>query len=292
MSDFTWVVAENGYAWAEDYRSDRRGRDGRPVSGGRFLVPRDLLDDVEGADGAGFVADDREVAFRRYHPLDESSGLFREFARLPPTEPKIREFADRYGTLGANAGDTRPLESGADDSESEREGHEQIHRGLDVAQSFDRWSAAVAAMKRAVELLDNLPADRKGPVARELQELVQGRLTVTGVIPRFRLDPLPFRQPPLHLAPVNLLGAMWLQLARAVSGNKAFRECGRCGKPFELSPDRTRKSRKYCSERCRSRAYRVRIDAAQEMRRAGKTLGQIAAELGSDIPTVKGWVGE
>jgi len=85
---------------------------------------------------------------------------------------------------------------------------------------------------------------------------------------------------------------MWLQLARVVSGNKEFRQCAQCDRSFEVSPDVTRKSRIYCSERCRSQAYRSRKATAHEMRAAGKSVQQIADKLKSDVETVRGWMEE
>ncbi len=66
----------------------------------------------------------------------------------------------------------------------------------------------------------------------------------------------------LYVVPHNLLGALWLQLARAIEGDKMYRQCGACMKWFELSPDTARTNRKFCSNACRSRDYRERTAAS------------------------------
>jgi len=92
------------------------------------------------------------------------------------------------------------------------------------------------------------------------------------------------------VVPESLLGALWLQFALAVAGNKKYRACGACGQWFEVSPDVARTSRSYCKEACRARAYRARKDRAQAMAAEGKSIKQIAEELGSDEKTVTGWL--
>lgn len=290
MSEFVWRVAENGYAWAEDYREGRRGRSGGLISAGRLLVPRDLVHDVPDGEGAGFDGQNaRGVRHREYHPF-KTTGLFRDFANTEPTEAGIRCFADRYGRLGADGAVMMPPVRGKPLTENEFDGEEMVHSHYDIAQRVEIWREAIAGMKRAVALAERLPESRRGPVAKELQDLIQARLEVTGAVARFRLDPPPQWHPPLHVSPVNLHGAMWLQLARAVSENAAFRRCDQCGRWFEVSPKITRKSRKYCSEPCRTQAYRARIATAKQMRADGKSLAQIAEELGSDKETVRRWV--
>src|SRR5262245_21200426 len=69
-------------------------------------------------------------------------------------------------------------------------------------------------------------------------------------------------RPAMPLVPVTLAGAVWLQLAQAVVEQKAFRACLSCRRWFELVPELNRTSRHYCSEACRSRAYRARKDKA------------------------------
>jgi hypothetical protein len=64
--------------------------------------------------------------------------------------------------------------------------------------------------------------------------------------------------PVLVLSPKNLLGALWLQFAQAISGNKIFRECDECSTWFEVSKSAFRVNRMYCSGACKAKAYRRR----------------------------------
>lgn len=68
----------------------------------------------------------------------------------------------------------------------------------------------------------------------------------------------------LHVIPNNLLGALWLQFARSIDGDKEYRRCEACGTWFEVSLDANRKSAKYCRSACRSKAYRDRKAQAAE----------------------------
>lgn len=96
----------------------------------------------------------------------------------------------------------------------------------------------------------------------------------------------------LRIVPQNLIGALWLQFARAISGQKAYRRCEECGAWFEVSREVTRSDRLYCSNACRTRAYRKRKELAQQMYKTGKRIEEIAQALGSEESTVAGWVKE
>jgi hypothetical protein len=58
--------------------------------------------------------------------------------------------------------------------------------------------------------------------------------------------------------PQTLLAAIWFQCARVLTDRPKFKQCEHCGKWFELSPDAHRRQSKYCDERCKVAAYRVR----------------------------------
>ena len=64
--------------------------------------------------------------------------------------------------------------------------------------------------------------------------------------------------PKLRLAPLNLIAAMWLQLALAVSGSKRFVRCKHCGSMFEISTEQTgfRRHREFCKASCKTLDYR------------------------------------
>ena len=119
-------------------------------------------------------------------------------------------------------------------------------------------------------------------VVNDALKLDKARPSVEEVRPTGRLA--------LHIVPSSLLGALWLQFALAIGGEKKYRECATCGMWLELSRAAFRTSRHYCSEGCRSRAYRGRMEAARKLALAGKTAKEIAEKLGSDVKTVRGWL--
>jgi hypothetical protein len=63
----------------------------------------------------------------------------------------------------------------------------------------------------------------------------------------------------LHMVPSGLIGALWLQFAQAITGNKNYRRCGRCENFFEVSPSTARTNRRFCSDACKSKAFRERL---------------------------------
>ena len=120
-------------------------------------------------------------------------------------------------------------------------------------------------------------------------EAINRRLTALGA--QTMLD-WPDGRYQLVTVPHNLLGALWFQFASSISGNKSYRGCEVCGRAMEMSPDVNRADRRYCSDACRSRALRRRQKQATDMRAAGKKLREIAKATGSDMATIKKWLGE
>ncbi len=92
-----------------------------------------------------------------------------------------------------------------------------------------------------------------------------------------------------QISPQTLLGALWLQFSQAVSGDKEFQSCIQCGKLFEISRGR-RKSRMFCSDACRFKAYRERQAKARELHSKGLSVEDIAQELDSEPKTIEGWL--
>jgi hypothetical protein len=97
-------------------------------------------------------------------------------------------------------------------------------------------------------------------------------------------------RPTLRLAAPTLLSAVWLQFGDAVSNNRTFSSCPTCGRWFVVAPDVARAHRRFCSNACRVKAHRERQDRARQLFAAGQTFEEIAAELDSDVGTVKRWI--
>jgi hypothetical protein len=88
----------------------------------------------------------------------------------------------------------------------------------------------------------------------------------------------------------TLLAAVWLQLGTAVDGGVGHGRCRECGAWFVVAPNAFRSSRMFCSTGCRSRGYRQRQTMARQLHAAKKSFEAIAAELGSDLATVRRWI--
>jgi hypothetical protein len=97
-------------------------------------------------------------------------------------------------------------------------------------------------------------------------------------------------RPVFRLEATTLAGAVWLQFADAFSNNRTYSRCRECGAWFEVAPDLARTNRRFCSNGCRSKAYRERQDRARQLFMAQRTFEQIAEELDSDTATVKRWI--
>jgi hypothetical protein len=98
----------------------------------------------------------------------------------------------------------------------------------------------------------------------------------------------------LRIVPDNLLGAMWLQFAQTIGGNKKHRPCKECGKWFEISvEDDARTDRRlFCDDPCKFRDYRRRQKRARQLQAEGRSIKEIAAELNTDPKTLKRWLAE
>jgi hypothetical protein len=116
----------------------------------------------------------------------------------------------------------------------------------------------IIAMRDGEQLEERLryftPGDTVGPALFRVQDVINKHMR-DHVSPRLLWDK-DLAHSELHIVPHNLLGALWLQFAEAVNGDKKYRRCEECGKWFELSPDLNRTNRKYCSGACRSKTYR------------------------------------
>jgi hypothetical protein len=94
----------------------------------------------------------------------------------------------------------------------------------------------------------------------------------------------------LYIVPDGLIGALWLQFARAIERDSKFRQCAECGIWFELAPGTARADKLYCSTPCRTKAYRKRQAEAVRLHGEGRSIADIARQLESDPDTVRGWI--
>jgi len=227
-----------------------------------------------------------------YYPLRDELALFRTLADTEVSQEGVAGFFRRYGMLSSSAsllgpsGSRRPQparygeplslwydEIGAMRSALELWGAKppKLRKWIRVEPSrvlLDRWEdarevATIASEDRRPTLWGQIANPKLGKVRRlqlaalfHIQETTNKRLREHAG-PRLLFNPKA-GQVELHLLPQNLLGAMWLQFARAVEGDKEYRRCVTCGGWFEVSPEGMRPEAKHCRTACRMRAYRKR----------------------------------
>lgn len=249
-SPFQWTVAESGY---------------------QFHTIDDRV----------WLAFKEPTTWTLYQPLVRHTGLYREFMAIQ-TREEILGFVNKYGWLGVQHTDG-PLTTES--------------RSVIFPESVPDWWYEIGRMRSTVLLWDALQkADKKylksvihwkrnpkwilfkdffhtgkmkdtmpdgsqvkygelnWPAYRHIQDRINESLE-NNASPRMLWDES--NELKLYHVPNNLLGAMWLQFADAVSYNLEYRECGWCGKPFEVTRS-TRSDRQYCSNSCRVSASRKR----------------------------------
>lgn len=269
MTEFRWRRATRGYEW----------------------IPNDEeADEFGGEPSLRSVLEPIEFAFTEYSPF-EVPELFQLFAHLDPTPEATLKFANEYGHLGTHFSETEEeLEPGDDiETPQQRRGWErEVYLDRITWDSFQHWKRGIERMKEGVEYWGKIEAQTESSeVRQELLALINEELARHKVEVRIGLSsqlPSGFR---MSYVPRNLLGAMWVQFAQSLADNTGFRMCKACDKWFPIGPDTNRTSRFYCSEACKSKAYRRRKYQAQRMTKAGKSIEEIADALDVKVKQVE-----
>ncbi len=97
-------------------------------------------------------------------------------------------------------------------------------------------------------------------------------------------------EPELITEPGYLLSALWAQFALALKGGKEYRKCAQCMSWYEVSSNSRGKNKAYCSNACKSKAYRDRRIHAKELFKQGTEVKEIAKQLETDVHYVSKWV--
>jgi hypothetical protein len=317
---FRWQVAEDGYRWLEshpvggsDQMRDPFLTHGRPIGAGGFRVMRyqplaafsglfRVFTDTEPSrDGIKAFAD-------RFGPLgDDVSKQIPLYDQpnakgvpLGTGEP-LGAWSDeilimRYAIdiwEAARNGDVATLERvirwRPDGSGVEIVGHPDVPRGqLPKAPAWvERTTIAHTHFGDGV-LERFVPGDLVQPALHYLQSKVNGKLEGRAS-PQLLWDAERERLG-LYIVPTGLIGALWLQFARAVERDSRFRQCAECGLWFELARGTARADKLYCSTPCRTKAYRKRQAEAVRLHAEGRSIEEIARRLESEPDTVRGWI--
>jgi hypothetical protein len=98
----------------------------------------------------------------------------------------------------------------------------------------------------------------------------------------------------LRLAPMDVLGALWLDFAHTIENSLARRlvrrVCPACGRPFDVARDLKRAHAKFCGEACRQANRYAKIKRARALAANGQPVAAIVRELDSSPDTVRRWL--
>ena len=243
---------------------------------------------------------------RRTYPLDAEGALFRIFGYTEISPAGILGFANTWGHLG--------FESNLPNS--------TVSTAVFV-EPLSKWRDEILTMRAALDLWDVIAA-RDVETATSRVEFLEGgqvQVNVGGPFQPCIISGLKRSEvltaaavalcvcidkkmggsisvtmahqehhPRLLLSPVNLLSALWLQFANAISAEKDFHACRRCGKWFEVGPGAAKSHAVFCSNACRQSDYRARHSKAVELARDGTASNEIAKELDTPLETVERWI--
>jgi hypothetical protein len=219
------------------------------------------------------------IARYHYQPLREYTGLFRSFAALEADEQRIREFADEHGSLLRE-----------DDDESLDLWRNEISAMSFTVSLWDAFRAGDSAGKR------RLLGARTEPIAGITPDMLPGYAEmplplIVQIIDRSkrgRIETKMVLSPNLEAAhhainPLNLLGAMWCQLAETVAQRKSFKRISRDPKTGK------RPEARFDKDSCRVNYYRARVAQARRLHEEGTDLKEIARQLNTTSAQVRKW---
>jgi hypothetical protein len=182
-----------------------------------------------------FIVVSQSDRFKSYRP-SKVSGLFSIFAEdVPPTPEGMRYFCGRFGMPGGTVDDFAPTSRGPD----------FMQRGSINTLLSHQWNMRLVVNLyrngRASELVARWNSMKElGWFRTELQLGTEGR-------------------PQMVFAPLDLIQAMYFQLADAACSGSQLLRCERCSTPFVVgSGTGRRSSSKWCSNACKVAAYQER----------------------------------
>lgn len=220
-----------------------------------------------------------------YDPFSDEPALFIKLARIgfpernEPNDPwfaKIVDFANRYGSVG------HPYNT-------------ITQTGEDCSTAFD-WRLALEVLWRTFAEAQLLPSSgaalHREPSAslRKARELVAEKVLLGGIPVWARTIGARAGARQFGFVVYDLWDVVRLQMSMALLGDSRIRECPTCDQPFEISAQRGRSDKQFCSQNCRVKWYQRKKSRARQLQQEGWTLPQIAEELESKVQTVKGWL--
>jgi hypothetical protein len=239
--------------------------------------------------GDRVIVEKKAKHLKHQTPLSDPA-LFMKFAELECSEVAVLGFVSKYGYLSAHA-DERRIE--ANESEEEEDWDDGDGAYDFFGESLDTWYESIMLMKLGVQLWTDgrSETDRRFQKAalsktfdkfldeshrRDLRNRIGSvrtrrdalRIAHSIAIGEFDggfgspglswsfAEVLPRRRHVLQIAPDTLGTGLFLQFALAMAAESNYRRCEHCGGFFDGTT--SRKSRKYCCDSCKTRAYNQR----------------------------------
>ena len=315
--ELEWNVAEGGYEWSE------RDPHGGDLAHGRLLSDPEIQSYSDGRQwrlvARGWKSDPRFkggkylCAEKTYRPLTDESGLFQEFARLEPEREAILKFANRYGRLWGQVlnwgeplwaweGNIALMRFHITIWEAVKLNDEQSLKRLfewrgqkgrasdDETFIFKQWIPARNCSRYVKYLSRFVYKDSRDhdDVTRAAQGYLSAaieQMLFASVTPRMKFQPGQNFQLAMTLG--NLQDVLWFQFAQAILGDRNFRDCEVCGRPFEIGPGIGNRQKVYCGSKCKMQAHRERVDKVRKLKARGMTVAQIAKATGLGRDQVK-----
>lgn len=211
-----------------EWRVDKRGYE--PVSAGKDQPTREKEVLKEPEIGGGWALRRRGGSLRKSYPLEAESGLARRFACLSRKPKEILDFADEFGFLGF--------------------GRLEHPDELDWEEEVQWWHTHIQGMRYIVEGIDAGARLKMTSIFNDYVGRDKPSMTV-------RIETGEGKLPSQKVVPINLLSAMWLQIADELTGTDNFRQCRQCPRWFAYGPGtRHRETKRFCSARCRMAWHR------------------------------------
>lgn len=284
MISFPWPIPTTGFQWV----SAREMPSGLSRKPERFLVLP-------------------ESGTATYCEPLKYADLYRVFKDLAPTEKTILKFAGRYGALGGatkklidhapqNFGESLDdwrraivnLQCAVELWDATCTGKQSTH----ALGKFLKWENGSVVFERNEKTWQRFRRLERSEIGLEGKPEAVARGDLTRAAMRFVQvwvnDALNGNASPCllwnhgrlvwRLRPHGLLGALWLQFAMDIHGNRAAKDyhaCVECGTAFEIGSGNTRASRAYCSDACRMRAYRKRKGNAEDSNAKAQPLAKV-----------------
>lgn len=164
-------------------------------------------------------------AWKAYEPFKVDPPIWQQFHGLDENEEAIADFASRYGLLSDYA------------------------EGMDI----EYWRTEIKKIRKFIVVWTKQTLDE----TETLLHLFNNSHHVYQTNLLLSLNSRT-RRPELHLIPLHLIAAIWIQLALHLSGETGLRLCKWCGEPFLFgSGTGRRKSGHFCSDKCRKASWKA-----------------------------------